>query len=327
MGAGDAAHGRAPLQRGGRLRDLLCLRFRGVVIPPLPPKSRSSALQQKDLLQLFLQHVVGCPSEVLEEAFLTRFLQEDEAVFRSRTMPEMDEMAKAIQAVESPPRGLRQRTLDAFSRSASLVPFLSPQPPRQGGAPRPATYPWREVAAAASGMQTPLQQAVAAYEEYLGSARAFVECAERCRAVLKDVALPPPATGLGEDPQPRPTEEEMAIGEGIRDVLGAMHRAATQVSRATGGQAGVEAAARVCHHLRYEARGLEALAAAARFAHDRHAEAQRTPFSLELQERLSTLEGRLAADVRQRVLPQLAARVKRATRILEHPLAEDAAGL
>eukprot|EP00796_Vickermania_ingenoplastis_P012682 gene12682-biopygen9324 len=55
----------------GRLRDLLCLRFRGVVIPPLPPKSRSSALQQKDLLQLFLQHVVGCPSEVLEEAFLT----------------------------------------------------------------------------------------------------------------------------------------------------------------------------------------------------------------------------------------------------------------
>eukprot|EP00796_Vickermania_ingenoplastis_P012681 gene12681-biopygen9323 len=238
-------------------------------------------------------------------------------------MPEMDEMAKAIQAVESPPRGLRQRTLDAFP---GRHPWCRSSPAAAAGA-RAGHVSVARGGRRRIGMQTPLQQAVAAYEEYLGSARAFVECAERCRAVLKDVALPPPATGLGEDPQPRPTEEEMAIGEGIRDVLGAMHRAATQVSRATGGQAGVEAAARVCHHLRYEARGLEALAAAARFAHDRHAEAQRTPFSLELQERLSTLEGRLAADVRQRVLPQLAARVKRATRILEHPLAEDAAGL
>eukprot|EP00796_Vickermania_ingenoplastis_P012669 gene12668-biopygen9308 len=110
------------------LRELLCLQCRGVVLPPLPPKKGRSPPEKKDQLELFLQSLVEyCPAEVREEPFVLRFLVEEPGVFRRRTVLAMQQ-AKA-ERLEADRPALRRRVLDAFSRTASLVPLLTPQPP------------------------------------------------------------------------------------------------------------------------------------------------------------------------------------------------------
>eukprot|EP00796_Vickermania_ingenoplastis_P012673 gene12672-biopygen9314 len=211
------------------LRELLCLQCRGVVLPPLPPKKGRSPPEKKDQLELFLQSLVEyCPAEVREEPFVLRFLVEEPGVFRRRTVLAMQQ-AKA-ERLEADRPALRRRVLDAFSRTASLVPLLTPQPPPPQD--RAAT-PWGEIAAAAAGTRGTLQRAAEALAAYVASVTAMLAAAGRCAAVAESWAPSPSAEG------PAPVEHgplslsevQAALDQSIRCALCAVEYAAQRGPR------------------------------------------------------------------------------------------------
>eukprot|EP00796_Vickermania_ingenoplastis_P012675 gene12674-biopygen9316 len=286
------------------LRELLCLQCRGVVLPPLPPKKGRSPPEKKDQLELFLQSLVEyCPAEVREEPFVLRFLVEEPGVFRRRTMLAMQQ-AKA-ERLEADRPALRRRVLDAFSRTASLVPLLTPQPPPPQD--RAAT-PWGEIAAAAAGTRGTLQRAAEALAAYVASVTAMLAAAGRCAAVAENWAPSPSAEG------PAPVEHgplslsevQAALDQSIRCALCAVEYAAQRGPADVGRDGdGLVSGERLCRRLLAEADGLDALVQAADLAHARQREAQARTHHQQLQEQFAAMETRLVEDVRGRVLPQL----------------------